>query len=249
MRAAARRALELDPSLAEALVSLAVVQTVFDWDWKGAETSFDKAIELNPGLALAYQQRGYLMSALGRGDEAVADYRRALDLDPLSVVLSAQLGLAQFLSRRYTEATDQLREAIAMDPSHYYPHPFLGLVDAETGRFEAAIEELETGMRIASNPQGRAQLAYAYAKAGRWPEAEKVIGDLQADAPGSSAVTYEVATAYAAHGDSEQAIRLLERALEEKSEFVIFLAVDPRLDPLRSDARFMMLLQRLGLDG
>lgn len=247
-RAAALRALQLDPSLAEAHVSLGLVQMVFDWDWHGAEASFDRAIELNPGLAVAHQHHGYLLSALGRGEEAVAAYRRALDLDPLSVVVGAQLGFAYFMSRRYAEAVEQLKATIAMDPSHYYAHPFLGLVHAVAGPVDQAVAELEEGMRIGKNPQGMAQLAYAYAKAGRWGDAEAALRDAQSDSMNASTL-FDVTAVYVAHGESERAFQFLQRSMVEKVELIVFLGVDPRLDPLRSDPRYAEFLRRLGLAG
>ncbi len=135
-----------------------------------------------------------------------------------------------------------------MEPSHYYARPFLGLVYALQGDLDKAVAELEEGMRLGKNPQGMAQLAYAYAKRGRRSDAEAALRDIEADAKGVFS-SPDVAAVYVALGDTEQAFVFLDRAAEAKAEFLVFLGVDPRFDPVRSDPRYKELLEKLGLPG
>ena len=248
-RAAAMKALELDDSLAEAYVSLAVVNLVYDWDWAAAETALQRALELNPNLSTAHQQYGYLLLVLGRGrgEAAVEEYQRALELDPLSLVIRSQIGFAQYFARQNDQAIETLRSTVDVDSSFYYPRVFLGLAYAEGGDNTHAVAELQTAMRQVENSQGLAQLGYVLAKAGRSADTRRVLEKLALRARTQFVPTYDLALVHLALGDPERAFALLEQAFQHKSESLNLLKVDPRLDPIRGDPRFQAMLHRVGL--
>jgi TolB-like protein len=246
-RAAAMKAIELDETLAEAHVSLGVAKTVYDWDWPGAERELKRAIELNPGCAAAHQQYGYYLMAVGRSDEAIASYRRALDLDPLSLVISAQLGFAFYTARRYDAAVLQLRSTAALDSTFYYLLPFLGLAKAQTGDLEEAVSVLGRATRLVDNGQTLAQFGYVLARAGKQAEARRVLATLAERARRDFVPAYDVALVHIALGSTDQAFEWLSSAVEQHSEMLIMLKVDPALDPIRSDPRFGNMLRRVGL--
>ena len=206
-RAAARKALALDESLAEAHVSLAVVNLVYDWDWKAAETALQRALDLNPSLSMAHQQYGYLSFVLGRTEAAVVEYERALELDPLSLVIRSQIGFAQYLAGQNHQAIETLRSTVDVDSSFYFPRVFLGLAYAQGGDNTHAVAELETAMKLADNPQGSAQLAYVLAKAGRSADARRVLETLTLRAKTQFVPDYDVALVHIALGDTERCVR------------------------------------------
>ena len=133
--AAAKKALELDDTLAEAHTTLALALWYYDFDFSRANKEFQRAIELNPNYATGHQQFGNnILSALGRFDEAIAEGKRAVELDPLSLVINADLGMNYYYARRYDEAISQLRKTLEMDPGYYYAHVELGQVLAGSER-------------------------------------------------------------------------------------------------------------------
>jgi tetratricopeptide (TPR) repeat protein len=141
-KAAAKKALELDDTLAEAHTSLAYVLQVYDLDFDGSIREFQRAIELNPNYATAHHWYGIeLLISLGRFDEAIRELKRGLELDPLSLPINGALGRTYYFARRYDEAIEQLRKTSEMDPGFYYAHWNLGSALAAKGAMEAAIEE------------------------------------------------------------------------------------------------------------
>jgi tetratricopeptide (TPR) repeat protein len=185
---------------------------------------------------------------VGRSDEAIASYRRALDLDPLSLVISAQMGYAYYFARRYDDAILQLRSTAALDSTFYYPLPFLGLVESQTGDLDGAVSVLGRAVRLYDNVQGLAQFAYVLARAGKEAEARRVLATLAERARRVFVPAYDVALVHVALGSTDLAFEWLSSAVEQHSEMLIMLKVDPALDPIRSDARFGNMLRRVGLD-
>lgn len=142
-KAAALRALEINPSLAQAHVMLGLAETFWDWDWTAAEKSFQRALELNPASSEAHHRYAHLLVALGRFDEAIAECRRALELDPLSAQVGHYLGRVLYFARRYDEAVEQFQKVLALDPNDYWSNLFLSNVYAKQGRFDKAQSHLE----------------------------------------------------------------------------------------------------------
>jgi eukaryotic-like serine/threonine-protein kinase len=246
-RAAAEKALALDESLAEAHTSLGIIKVAYDWDWGEAEREFDRAIALGPGNSNAHFWRGKLLVMQGRFDNGLEEIRRAFDLDPLNPWVSASLGWHLYFARRYDEALAHLQKAIAVDPGFYNYYVFLGLTLEQKGDHAGAIADLEKAVALAPNNDDLAQLAHAYGTAGRRREAERTIAKLLERRKNGFVPAANIALAYAGLGDRDEAFRWLEVALEDHSEFLTYLKVEPGCDPIRSDPRFAGVLRRIHL--
>ena len=244
---AAVRALDIDPLLPEAHVALAYIQFLYDWDWKRAEASYRKAIELNPKSSTAHSSFAGLLSAVGRFDEAITEVILARSIDPTSIGIALRLGNCYYLSRQYDLAIHHYRTAIEMEPNIGLRFE-LGDAYVQNGDFQAAVVELEAGVKLApSDSGGIASLAYAYARAGRQREALVEINRLIELSRNRYISPAILAEAYAGVGDKEAALTALEKAYTDKSWRMVFIGVEPRLDSLRSDERFQRLLAKLAL--
>lgn len=249
-RAAARRALELDPDLGEAHCSLAVALEYYDWDWEGASRSYRRAIELNPGYATAHSWWSDLLVTLGRFDEAIAESKLARELDPLSGIIIASLGDCYYYARRYDEAIVHYREAMDFDPGFHVARFNLGRAYGQQGRHREAIAEFEAAVQAAGqDPAVSTALGYAYAAAGEIEKAEAIVARLEKLWWEERGAPYPIATIYAGMGRHDAAFQWLERAFEERDRMMGMLRVHPRLDPLRADARFDDLVRRVGIPG
>jgi len=248
-KAASQRALEIDPTLAEAHVALATVLAYHDWNWAGAEREFKRALELDPDYADAHYRYGlvYLMP-LGRTDEAIAEVKRALALEPLSLIINANLGGAYIYARQFDRALEQTRKTQDLEPSFVAGQYWLCEAYAANGMYNEAIA-LSQKM-VQADPTSQRffyLLGYAYAKAGRKPEAEVVINKLKDISRGEYVISSLIARIYAALDKRDEAFALLEKAFEEREYSLPRLKVDPAFDSLRNDPRFQDLLQRIGL--
>jgi TolB-like protein/Tfp pilus assembly protein PilF len=246
-RAAALKALEIDATLADAHAALATITSDYYWDWPEAERRFRLAIELNPSHATAYQQYSFFLANMARFDEAVVAATRAQELDPLSLVASANVGLVYFRARRNDEAITHLRHTLDMDPRSGYAHLCLGLVYAQSGMPEQALREFQAAKTLSALPNADALITYARARAGVTREVKAMLATLQDRASVEPAGTYHLALVYTALDDRDRAFLWLNRAIDAREWFVGMLKADPLLDPLRADARFGGLLQRVGL--
>jgi TolB-like protein/tetratricopeptide (TPR) repeat protein len=247
-KAAARKALELDHSLAEPHATLGVVKRDFEWDWPGAEEEFQRAIDLNPGCVDAYHWCGTLFSMLGRHADALREKSRALELDPLSLVIRTDLGRMFYFSRDYDRSLEQYLAALDMDPNFVSAHLWIGHVYQQKGRLEDAILELKTGVHLSSNsPYALARLGHGYATAGKLNEARSLLGQLHALSTHRYVSPYDIAIVHLGLQEIDAAFAWLTKALEQRSLWLGYLNVEPQLDPLRSDPRFQDLLQRIGL--
>src|SRR5258705_6254286 len=242
------RALELDAGLAEAHVALGYVHH-FNWNWAAAEQEFKLAIELNPNYANAHTTyAGFLMS-IGRVEESIAASNRARDLEPFSLSISAHRGFLLENARRYDEAIEQLRRVIAMDQNNYQAHWFLGHTYAANGQFDEAVAASEKAVSLsARTPGALGVLGLVYGLAGRKGEAIKGLNELLALNKRRYVTPAALANVYIGLGDKDQAFAWLEKACQERSNYVAYLKVFPIVDPLRSDPRFDELLRRTGLD-
>ena len=245
--AAAKKALELDSGLAEAYSSLAQVNH-FNWNWPGAEENFKRAIELNPNYANAHNfYASYLMSR-GRIDESIASSTRARELDPFSLSISAQRGFLLENGRRYDEAIQQLHAVIAMDPNHYQAYWTLGHTYVANKQFDEGVKAAEKAVALSQRlPGALGILGLAYGMAGRKADATKILDELLQLNKTRYVTPGAFINVYIGLGDYEQTFVWLEKAYQEKSNFLAFLKVFPILDPIRSDPRFDDLLRRVGL--
>lgn len=248
--AAARAALELDLELAEAHTSLAYARLMFDWDWAAAEEEFRRAQRLDPNYPTAAHWHGYLLSALGRHEEAIAQARRAQELDPLSLVINADHGLVLYFARRHEEAIAQFQRTLELDPRFAYARFGLALAYAATGRGEDAVREAEQAVEYSGGSSvNQAALGYALGVAGRGEEARRVLAGLEERARRSPVQAGAFGLVHLGVGDRDRALDSLRRAYEERSRFVVFLQVWPIYDPLRGDPRFAALVRDVGLPG
>jgi TolB-like protein/DNA-binding winged helix-turn-helix (wHTH) protein/Tfp pilus assembly protein PilF len=246
--AAAKRAVELDPTLAETQTALATVQFNDDWNWKAAEAGFRRAIQLNPSYATAHQRYSLYLIAMGRTEESLAEINRARSLDPLSLSMNFSLGWRLYMARRYDEAIAQLLNTIEMDPTYLLAHIVLGQCYEQKGQYSEAIVELQKAASIApDSPPVLAALGHVYAVAGKHVEALQLLEDLKTQSAHRYVSPFYLAFIYAGLGDHDQAIRWLDKSYDDRSNNTIFLNVIPQFDDLRSDPRFQNLRHRISL--
>lgn len=247
-RAAALKALAIDPSLVDAEITLASIRLNYDWDWQGAEKGFKHTIELDPDQATAHQRYSLYLSAMGRSAESLAEIKRAHDLDPLSLSINFSLGWRLYLARQYDQAIQQSRSTIDLDRDFVLAHLVLGQAYEQKGQYELAISELKKATSISPNsPLMLGALGHAYAVAGDTAEAEKVRDDLTRRSSRQYVSPFYVALIFTGLHDNEKALDWLDKAYQDRSNPLIFLKVDPELDPLRSNPRFQDLQRRIGL--
>nr|AUN37162.1 serine/threonine protein kinase [uncultured bacterium] len=245
---AAEKALAIDDSLAEAHTSLGFVKTRYEWDWDGAEASFRRAIELNPNYALAHQWYSNYLASVGRYQDSIDEAKRGQELNPLSLIGNAQIGWMYFFAKRYDEGAAACLKVIEMDPNFFSARRYYGLILEQKGQYDQAVEQLEKAReQSGGSPVVIAALGHAYALAGKRHEAEKIIEELLDTSKPRKGSAYDVAVVYVGMGEKEKAFEWLDKAYDQRDDFLAYLKADPRFDPLRVDARFDNILHRLGL--
>ena len=249
-REAAEKALQLDPSLAEAHVWLGSVRWWYDWDYAAARRELQTALTMQPELATAHEMNGWYLVATGQIDEGLAESRRAVELDPLSPEINTVLSFNLYFARRYEEAIRQLRTTVTIDPDYWYAHLWLGRAYARTGRFSEAVAELHTAQRLegAGNAEIESALGRVHADGGNRAEATKVLTHLRERARDEFVSAAFIATIHIGLGEMDEALAALAQAEAQHSYHVGWCKVDPDLDPLRSDPRFTALLKKVGLE-
>jgi DNA-binding winged helix-turn-helix (wHTH) protein/TolB-like protein/Flp pilus assembly protein TadD len=248
-KTAALKAIALDETLAEAHTSLGEINQTFDLDFAGAEREYRRAIALNPNYASAHQRYGFFLTMMGRTDEARAEFARALDIDPLSPVLNTEAGRPFFRLRDYDAAAAQFRKALELDPNFPRAHILLARCYTQMGRYDDAMSEARKGAAL-SDPSRQPlsyQMAYIDAMAGRVREARVTLRDLEQSPIQRNDQLYHHALAYAALGDDERALALIQQLYETRSVDLLALKTDPSWDRLRNAPRFVELLQRFGI--
>jgi eukaryotic-like serine/threonine-protein kinase len=245
---AARKALELDSTLADAHASLAWALQMFTWDWPVAGREYRRAIELNPGYVTGHAWYGTYLAAMGQHDQAIAEGKRAQELDPLSLITSAALARPFYNARRYDEAIAQSKKTFEIDPRYHRAFYWLGLAYEQKSMFDQAVAAFHQAIIYSDSvPLYVAAAGHAYAAAGRRPQALKVLQRLEALSSKSYVSAFDIALIHLGLGDMDRAVEWLERAYQERSDGLVFLNVDPRLDRLRLDPRFGSLVRRVGL--
>ncbi len=252
-RGLAIQALELDETLAEAHVTLAMIYYLADWNVAAAEREFRRAFQLNPNYALAHQWYALLLAWTGRLEEAMQANGRALELDPFSLNLNAHRAGLLIYAHRYDAAIAQARKTLALDPDFPLAHANLAVAELGRGNHEAAIGELRKAVELAQGDAGyKAVLAHAYARAGRTVEARRLLAEITplATAEGASSpqlALVDVAGVHAGLGAKQEALHWLEKAYAEHDNALLQLLTDYRFLPLRSEPRFQDLVRRVGL--
>jgi len=245
-KAAALRALELDPSLAESHASIAWINLLYDLDYEAAEQGLNRSLELNPNYSVAHIWYGVFFIATGRFSDALREVNTALKLDPLSPIINAVDGWPFYFMRDYERAVDCYRKAIELEPKSLPAHYLLAATYGQMNLGDKAVAEMEIVRGLDESSLTLSGLAEAHAVAGQEKDARNVLTEMdQMTTNGLYVSPYDVAGVCVRLGDYEEAVELLEKTVEDKSVWRIFLRVDPKFDALRSDPRFEKLLERL----
>jgi Flp pilus assembly protein TadD len=247
-RSYARRALELDDTMAEAHASLAWTRFIYDWDWDGAGREFRRAIELDARYATAHQWYAFLLAAQSKLDMALVEGHTAQELDPVSVSVRRSLGALYMYARRLPQARYHLERAIAMNPDAEETHRSLGLILALEGNYPESQRVLR---HAASMPSAgsltRATLAYALAMGGSRDEAVRIQEGLEMERDVGYVSPVAFAMVHLGLGDIEAAMTSTYRAYDERRGWMAYVKVNPVMDPMRSHPRFDSLVRKLGL--
>jgi serine/threonine-protein kinase len=243
--ASSRKALELDPNLPEAHLSMASLYQG-DWNWAAAETEFKRAIELNPNSVAARNAYSAYLGVMGRHDEAIAEARRNKELDPLTLGNLVAVGFALGRARRYDEAIAEFKKILEVDKNYFGARYWLSYTYLDKGMYREAIDSFQEAIRLGgNNPSNQIYLGASYAKAGEREKAQAILKQLETSkeyvSPG------ELPVLYVALGEREKAFASFEKAYAARDVQLQFLKVDPSFDPLRDDPRFQDLLRRVGL--
>lgn len=244
-KAAALQATQIDDSLAEGWASLAAVRWWYEWDWEGSEDAYRRATELNPNYPTAHDGYAMLLCARGRFGEAIEQVTKAADLDPLSLIIAVHAGWPFYFARDYESAVRRFRKALELD-EHFIPaHGWLGLALGQQGRFPEAVDTFHRALDVERVPILVAMLAHTHAIAGARPQALQLLAELEAEQEKRYISQYDIAVVHAGLGDAEKALQHLKAASEERSSWMVFLNVDPRLDRLRHEPAFATLVAAL----
>jgi len=241
-REAAERALQLEPDLAEGHVALGQIRRLYDWDWKGADASFRRALELSPGDARAVREAGLLARLLGRADEALALVRRAIVLDPLSATAHLALARSCFFAELLDEAEVEAKKAIELNPNGAISHFWLGITYLDQGRSVEAMEMFQREPHPTFRLLGMSNLHHA---CGRPAESEAALQELiEKDSAGGA---YQIALGYAYRGEKELAFEWLERAYVQRDPGVGSMKLSPPFRFMYSDPRWQAFLEKMKL--
>jgi serine/threonine protein kinase/tetratricopeptide (TPR) repeat protein len=244
-RSAALKALEIDDSLGEAHSALANVKEDYDWDWKGAEEEYKKAIALSPGQVLAHASYSNLLFELGRLPEALAEARVAQQLDPLSAIANDNLSAVLYYAGQYDQAVEQCRKTLDIDPLSPQAHRHLGQVYVQKQFYGEAVSELKKAMELSrGSTEALAELGYVFGVSGKKDDARHVLLELKS---ATDASAYRLAIVYAGLAEKEKALEALKEAVNRRSPGVVHLKASPVFQEIRSDERFQELLIYMGL--
>ncbi|MGA8669854.1 MAG: winged helix-turn-helix domain-containing protein [Terracidiphilus sp.] len=242
-KAAAHRALHLQPNLAEAHTSLGYCHLSYDWDWRGAEVEFKRAILLNPNYSHAHHWYSHLLVAMGRMDEALQHSLRIIELDPLDMLINSHLAWHYHMTGDYQAEVEECRKLLEMEPQFHKAHYFMGLALEQLGCAREATTFLQKSYEISGSTVMLAALGHAHAAAGDRDKAVGVLRTLQELSKTRYVSAYELGTIHVGLQEHEQALQCLEEAYMERSGWMPYLANDPTLAPLRREARFQRLLR------
>ena len=243
--AAAKKALELDDSLAEAHASLGLIATE-ELEVNRGVNELERAIQLNPNYATAHHWLGLALATLRQSDRSVGELKRALELDPLSMIINADLSIIYLYAGRYDAAEAQARKTLEIDSRSFVAHYYLGAALQLTSRLKEAIPEFQKAVELNNDPYSIAMLAQAYARSGQTDEARKLLAHLNEMAKSGEVPEYALALVYTSLGEKERAIEALEHGFAGGNKSYLFLLPgDPFLDDLRGDPRFEALVQKI----
>jgi len=246
----ARKAIELDDTLAEAHASLAWSLFIYDWDWNGAATEFRRAIELDPRYATAHQWYAFMLASQGRFEEALLEAHTAQENDPASVSVRRSLGYTYVYARKYKQARYHMDRAIAMNPTAEETFRLQGLILTFDKQYEAAERSFREALALApeSSTYTKVTLAYSLACAGDLAYARDMAAELEEKRKKDYVSPVELAMVYIALGDTQKALDWVENAIDDRRGWAAYLRVHPVLDPLRGEPRYAALVERMKFD-
>ena len=247
-KAAAMRAIEVDSGLAEAYASLGFVNYRFEWDWREAEKNFRQAIELKPNYATGHHWFGECLAAMGRFEESLAALRRAQECDPLSLPINTDLAQTLYFARRYAECEAVLHETLEFDRHFARAYIVLGTALEQLGKYDEAVAALTRALELTGESHlALSGLGHVYAISGRKKAARETIRSLEQVSHQHYVSAYNIAIIHTGLGEKEEALARLREAVDKRDVWLVWLASNPRLDPLREDSRFSELLSSVGL--
>jgi serine/threonine-protein kinase len=248
-KAAARRALEIDPTLGEAHGSLGMIRSLYDWEWPEAEAHYRRAMELHPGYATARHWFAVdYLGVLGRFDEALEQIEVSMQLDPLSPIISEGKGYILMLARRYEEAVEQYRLTLEMDRYFYKGFTSMGRAYVHMGKYDEAIAMFEKGRSLAGDiPSILSALGQTYAMKGRSAEARRALEELIALSKRRHVHSICFALVHLGMGETAVALDHIEAACRNRELSLAGLKVHPAYDALRDEPRFRAVLRQVGL--
>jgi TolB-like protein/Tfp pilus assembly protein PilF len=246
-KAAALKALDLNDSLAEAHTSLAYIKMYWDWDWSNSEKEFQRAIELNPKYAHAHHWYSHHLMGACRLEKSLAESERAVELDPLEPTIQQHLGWHYLYARQYDEAIQWLQKTLESHPNFYPMHLIIGMAYAQVQEYSKAIEHHRKALELEGTAIALGFLGYTLAVSGEKDEALKILRELMEQSKQSFILPYYIAIIHIGLDQKEQAFEWLERAFNERAEWICALRVAPELDSLRSDQRLTDMIRRAGI--
>jgi len=239
----ARKALELDDSLAEAHVALSLILQN-NYDFIGREQELKKAIQLNPNLPFAHTELAFCYAFVLRGEESLREVEKALEVDPLSVATSGRAGTLYMYAGQYEKAVKHLKDAVELDPSNWFDLANLGLAYVRMGRVEEGLAMVKQAAEMSGTPENYVDLAWAYVKAQRPEEARKLLTELNAQERKPATA---IAGVYAVLGEKGKAMEWLEKAYDQGSGYLEAVAMDFVFENLWDEPRFHGLIEKMGL--
>jgi eukaryotic-like serine/threonine-protein kinase len=248
-KAAAENALARDASLGEAHASLALILSIFEHQWHAGENQFQKSISLRPDYATAHHWYSFCLCAMGRVSEGIAEVSKAEELDPLALIILTNFGTVLYWARQYDRALEQYHKALSLSPDFWTAHWMMGLAYEQKGNYHDAAKELRTAMKFFPGTSAvlAASLARVHALSGSPDEALQLVGQVKSQHEVGVSCPYHLAMAYAALGQNDLAFQWLDMACEVHDMWINFIKVDPKMDSLRRDSRYMELLRRIAL--
>jgi TolB-like protein/Tfp pilus assembly protein PilF len=249
----ADKALEMDPTLAEGHIALGVYKVFYQWDWAGAgkeaeyakqlNARFAKSIELNTDLTNHFYC--FYLDVLGKPEESIEYHKQALELDPLAFFFYAEMGWSYYIDRKYDIAIEKANKSLSMDPMQALAYSTLGNAYREKKMYPEAIAALKKAYDL--DPYQLVELGYGYGSSGNKIEAEKIIAKFVEESKTERVDPANVALIYISTGEKDKAFEWLQKAYDARSSWMTWLKVEPKYDPIRSDARFKDLIHKVGL--
>jgi tetratricopeptide (TPR) repeat protein len=229
-------------------VPLGYSELVYEWNLPEAQREFDKALRLRPGYATAHQFYGYYLTAMGKLDDAIVERKKAVDLDPISPLLNSALAEAYYHARRFDVTIDESHKALELDPGYAIALVNIGRAYEQMGMHQQARDAFQTILAFApDSPAILALMGHEYAVSGDTARADQILARLTELSSKKYVPAVYYALVYIGLGRKDDAFRWLDKAYEERCEYLVYLSSEPMADPLRGDPRFSSLLSRIGL--